>query len=88
MPTITNSRANTVSVIDTETNSVIETIAVGVKPFGVAVTPHGSKVYVANAKSNTVSVIDTATNTVTGEPIPVGDHPEAFGIFIRQAPKP
>ena len=53
-----------VSVIDTATNTVIATIPVGLDPIGVAVTPDGSKVYVANAGSNTVSVIDTATNTV------------------------
>ena len=44
-PTI---RRNTVSVIDTATNTVIATIPVGSSPFGVAVTPDGSKVYVAN----------------------------------------
>jgi YVTN family beta-propeller protein len=36
----------------------------GANPFGVAVTPDGSGVYVANAGNNTVSVIATATNTV------------------------
>ena len=38
---------------------------VGNHPNGVAVTPDGTKVYVANQGSNTVSVIDTATNNVT-----------------------
>ena len=52
------------SVIATATNTVIATIPVGAEPLGVAVTPDGSKVYVANSH-NSVSVIDTATNTVT-----------------------
>ncbi len=52
------------SVIDTATNTVTATIPVGPEPYGVAVTPDGSKVYVANF-SNSVSVIATATNTVT-----------------------
>ncbi len=68
---ITNYGSNTVSVIDTATNTVTATIPVGIDPYGVAVTPDGSKVYVANVGSNTVSVIDTATNTVTAT-IPVG----------------
>ena len=38
---------------------------VGGEPFGVAVTPDGTKVYVTNEFSNNVSVIDTETNTVT-----------------------
>jgi len=40
---------NTVSVINTATNTVTATIPVGINSFpsGVAVTPNGSKVYVA-----------------------------------------
>ena len=48
-------------------------------PLGVAVSPDGSKVYVANSYlGNTVSVIDTATNTVTAT-IPVGIVPIGRG---------
>jgi YVTN family beta-propeller protein len=43
----------------------------------VAVTPDGSKVYVANYEDNTVSVIDTATNIVNAT-IPVGTEPLAW----------
>src|SRR5262249_6914367 len=58
---ITNDFGRTVSVIDTATNTVVGSpIPVGLFPFGVAVTPDGSKVYVTNLVSNTVSVIDTA----------------------------
>src|SRR5258706_4787745 len=71
---ITNQSSNTVSVMDTGTDTVIATIPVGVTPFGVAVSPDGSKVYVANISSNTVSVIDTATNTVSAT-ITVGPPP-------------
>ena len=47
---ITNEGGNTVSVIDTATNTVIGTpIPVGSSPVGVAVTPDGSKVYVTTA---------------------------------------
>src|SRR6516225_4251174 len=53
-------------VIHTATNAVIGTIAGGNIHAGLAVTPDGSKVYVANYFSNTVSVIATATNTVVG----------------------
>ena len=41
---ITNNSDNSVSVIDTATNTVTATIPVGDGPFGVAVTPDGSKV--------------------------------------------
>ena len=65
---------NTVSVINTATNTVAATIPVGSDPNGVSVSPDGSKVYVANYNSNTVSVINTTTNTVTAT-ITVGTNP-------------
>src|SRR4051812_22549353 len=59
---VTNGGSNTVSVIDTGSNPVVATIAVGPLPRGVAITPDGPRAYGANAAS-TVSVIDPATNT-------------------------
>jgi YVTN family beta-propeller protein len=78
---------NSVSVIDTATNTVIATIPVGKSPIGVGVTPDGSKVYVANFQSNTVSVIDTVTNTVIAT-IRVGVQPAANGVFIQRQSAP
>jgi YVTN family beta-propeller protein len=46
----------------------------------MAVTPDGSKLYVANGRSNSVSVIDTVTHRVLRE-IPVGQLP--WGVAIR-----
>ena len=66
---ITNENSNTVSVIDTVTNTVIATIPVGLSPFGVVVSLDGSKVYFTHVGG--VSVIDTVTNTVIAT-IPVG----------------
>ena len=80
---ITNSgaAANTVSVIDLATNTVIALpIMGGANPFGVAVTPDGTRVYVTNDGSDTVSVISTATNTVIGLPIAVGDGPQGVAV--------
>ena len=53
---------------------------VGSYPWGVAVSPDGTKVYVANEYGNTVSVIDTATNTVTAT-VNVGSGP--FGVAVN-----
>jgi YVTN family beta-propeller protein len=77
---VTNRDSNTVSVIDTATNTVTATIPVGGGPIGVAVTSDGSKVYVANASSNSVSVIGTATNTVIAT-IPVNATPP-IGVAV------
>ena len=72
------------AVIDTTTNSVVRSIPVGGRPFGVGVTPDSSKVYVAKNSAefaNSVSVIDTTTSAVVAT-IPVGNNPVAFGLFI------
>ncbi|MFZ3327281.1 MAG: beta-propeller fold lactonase family protein, partial [Methylocella sp.] len=62
---VVNGGDNSVSVIDTATNTVVGLpIPVGADPQQLAVTPDGTHVYVANAEDNTVSVIRTATNTV------------------------
>ena len=53
---ISNSGSNTVSVIDTATNTVTANVAVGAEPTGVAVNAFGTRVYVTNEGSGTVSV--------------------------------
>ncbi len=72
------------SVIGTATDTVIGTIPVDTTPSTLAVTPDGSRLYIAIQFDNTVRVMDTATNTLVGSPItPVGPNPYAFGMFIQ-----
>jgi uncharacterized repeat protein (TIGR01451 family) len=75
---VANSNSNTVSVIDAATATVTTSVTVGTSPGGVAVTPDGTKVYVANAGNFggpfTVSVIDAATNTLATT-IPIANTP-------------
>ncbi len=56
--------SGTVSVIDTGSMAVIGTIAVGLHPTGMALSPDGRRVFVTNANSDTVSVIDTGWDRV------------------------
>ncbi|MFJ5776241.1 NHL repeat-containing protein [Streptomyces sp. NPDC093094] len=71
---VTNSGSNTVSLIDSSTNTVSATIGVGFRPESVATDPQFG-VYVANGGNNTVSVIDRfnaviATINIGGPPGP------------------
>jgi YVTN family beta-propeller protein len=76
---VTNASSDTVSVIDTATNTVVATVPVGLFPFKVAITPDGTRAYVTNYNSKTVSIMDTATNTVVAT-IPVGIEPVGVAI--------
>jgi YVTN family beta-propeller protein len=71
--------SNTVSVINTATNTVFATIPVGNVPQFLAVSPDGTRVYVPNEGSNAVSVINAATNTVVAT-IPVGSQPVSAAV--------
>ena len=71
---VANEVSDSVTPIDTATNTPGATIPVGSVPFGVAITPDGKTAYVTNADSNSVTPIDTATNT-PGTAIPVGNFP-------------
>jgi YVTN family beta-propeller protein len=64
-----------VNVIDTATNTVVNTITAGANPNRVVITPDGKFAYVLDNVGNAVYVIDTSTNTVVGTPIPVGSNP-------------
>ena len=77
---VSNGADGTVMRIDTATNSVSATIAVGKRPWNMALTPDGAKLYVANGRSNSVSVIDTASAAKVKD-IPVGELP--WGVLIR-----
>jgi YVTN family beta-propeller protein len=72
---VTNENSNSVSVIDTTSNEVVATIAVGGQPRGVATTPDGTLIYVVNSFSNSVSVIDQSLNKVITAVVGVGQTP-------------
>jgi len=77
---ITNLGSNTVSVIDTKTNTVIATIPVGSEPRGVAASPDGSRVYVTNRNSNNASVIAAASNSVIATIGGLGNSPQGVAV--------
>ncbi len=71
---VTNSFTDNVSVINTVTNTLLTTIAVGEQPGPMVVD--GDKLYVINVNSGSVSVINTNTNAVMTT-ITVGTSPLA-----------
>ena len=72
---VTNQFNNTVSVINTTSNTVVSSITVPSLPLHIVHDPRNERMYVTNRGANTVSVIDITTNTVVSSPIIVGDGP-------------
>jgi YVTN family beta-propeller protein len=71
----------TLSVINSTTNSVMGSIAVGSRPTSIAVNPNTNTIYVASYDSSTVSVIDGTTNSVMGSPIAMeGASPTSIAV--------
>ncbi|MGZ5888150.1 MAG: hypothetical protein ACXWKI_14530 [Ramlibacter sp.] len=62
------------------TGRVSASIPVGQRPWNMALTPDGRKLYVANGRSGTVSVIDTAAAKKIAD-VPVGELP--WGVALR-----
>jgi YVTN family beta-propeller protein len=78
---VANFRSNNVSVINATTNTVVDTIDVGMGPRGIL--GYGTDVYVENFDDGTISVIDTNTNTVT-DTIDVGNSPAGMAVVDGQ----
>lgn len=74
---VSNEKANTVTVIDTERFEAIKTIKVGQRPRGIEVTKDGKFVLVACGDDDTIQMIDTKTDAITGT-LPSGPDPELF----------
>ena len=71
---VSNRSDDTVSIIDTETNTVTGTVRVGDQPLVLAFDSVHHQIYVPNYASHNVSVISTANNTVIAT-VPVGNGP-------------
>jgi RHS repeat-associated protein len=76
---VANYSDNTVSVVNSATNTLLATIPVGTNPYFAAANPGGSRVYVSNISSNNVSVLDTASNAVIAT-IAVGVQPTGIAV--------
>jgi YVTN family beta-propeller protein len=95
---VVNPDDDSVSVIRTDTNTVITKLTVGNEPQGVALTPDNSRAFVANTADGTVSIIriinsDPATfdaavrqTKITGsEPYNIVISPDGKRIFVANS---
>jgi YVTN family beta-propeller protein len=59
---VSNGRAGTVSVIDSHSYQLLDSIKVGTRPWGLVISPDSKYLYAANGPSNDVSVVDLQTD--------------------------
>jgi YVTN family beta-propeller protein len=79
---VSNGRAGTITVLDSHSYQVLDTIKVGARPWGIAISPDGKYLYAANGPSNDVSVVDLAADKEVAR-IKAGAGP--WGITIAAA---
>lgn len=81
---VTNQGDDTVSVVDTVSGLVVQTVAVGSKPAGVAVSPDGSRVYVTNPESRSLTILARADGRLTRlADVPAGAGPLGVVAGLR-----
>jgi len=76
---VVNSGSSNLSVIDTASNTLVSTVAVGSSPQSVAVNTATNRAYVTNSGSSSLSIIDTAGNTLVAT-ISVGSSPQSVAV--------
>ncbi len=72
-----------VYVFDAISQTLAGQIPVGDRPIGLAITPDGSRVYVANRGDATLSVIETTSDTVTTTlNLPIGESASGTAVAV------
>ena len=85
---VANIAGSTVAVLDADRRAVIDAVAVGSGPDGVAISHDGSAVYVSNFGSNTMSIVDTASDTVVATvavgkgPVGLAASPDGTAVYV------
>lgn len=88
---VPNVLADTVSVVDGTSDTIVATIPVGHFPYTALVTRDGSQVFVADSSSDEVSIISTATNKVThtvptdGGPFQLATDPRGAFVYVANS---
>jgi YVTN family beta-propeller protein len=79
---ISNGRAGTVSVLDSHSYELIDTIKVGTRPWGLVLSPDGKYLYTANGPSNDISVVDLSSDKEIAR-VKAGESPWGIAIVPR-----
>ncbi|PMN66444.1 YVTN family beta-propeller repeat protein [Enterovibrio norvegicus] len=76
---VANEKDDTVSVIDMDSLTVINTFDVGDRPRGIEISKDQTQLYICASESDTVQVFDLDSGQIAGE-LPSGEDPELFAL--------
>lgn len=79
---VSNGRAGTISVFDSHSYELLDTIRVGTRPWGIGISPDGKYLFSANGPSNDVSVVDLKTYKEVSR-IKAGSSPWGIAVTSR-----
>jgi YVTN family beta-propeller protein len=76
---VTNSAGDSIHVVDSATNKVIQEIPAGEATHGIAPAPDGSRVYVSNEADTTLDVFDRASGALIKK-VPLSNRPNNIAV--------
>ena len=63
---VSNEKGNSISIVDGDTLELIETVPVGNRPRGIALSSDGRWLYICASDDNTIEVMDTESRADRG----------------------
>jgi YVTN family beta-propeller protein len=76
---VTNSAADTIDVIDSATNKVVQVISGIELPHGIAFSPDGARIYVSNESESVLDVVDRKSGEIQRK-VPLSGRPNNLSI--------
>ena len=76
---VSNEKGNSISIVDGATLELIETVPVGNRPRGIALSSDGRYLYICASDDNTIQVMDTETRKILHH-LPSGPDPELLVV--------
>jgi YVTN family beta-propeller protein len=76
---ITNSAGNTIDVVDSRTNAMVQVIRGIELPHGVNFSPDGARVYISNESENVLDVVDRESGEILKK-IPLSGRPNNIAV--------
>ena len=80
---VSNEKGNSITVLDSATLEVTETIPVGQRPRGIKLTPDDKYLLICASDDDTVQMLDVASREIVGD-LPSGPDPELLNSSFGQ----